>query len=74
MKRNSLIYRKEYTFLYFTIHFNPVAIRKAKIVHNFGLSECNVKSVSKMPCSVDKKIGKNIINRLIVPIGKYFSA
>ena len=23
------------------IYFNPVALRKAKIVHNFGLSECN---------------------------------
>ena len=22
-------------------HFNPVALRKAKIVYNFGLSECN---------------------------------
>ena len=21
--------------------FNPIALRKAKIVHNFGLSECN---------------------------------
>ena len=29
--------------------FNPVALRKAKIAHNFGLSECNrVKSFSKM--------------------------
>ena len=24
-----------------TTHFNPVALRKAKIVCNFGLSECN---------------------------------
>ena len=23
------------------IGFNPFAVRKAKIVHNFGLSECN---------------------------------
>ena len=23
------------------IYFNPVALRKAKIVYNFGLSECN---------------------------------
>ena len=23
------------------ILFNPISIRKAKIVHNFGLSECN---------------------------------
>ena len=22
-------------------HFNPIALRKAKIVYNFGLSECN---------------------------------
>ena len=22
-------------------HFNPIALRKAKIVFNFGLSECN---------------------------------
>ena len=24
-----------------TPHFNPIALRKAKIVSNFGLSECN---------------------------------
>ena len=24
-----------------TVLFNPVALRKAKIVYNFGLSECN---------------------------------
>ena len=23
------------------MHFNPIALRKAKIVYNFGLSECN---------------------------------
>ena len=23
-------------------HFNPIALRKAKIVCNFGLSECNM--------------------------------
>ena len=23
------------------IYFSPIAIRKAKIVYNFGLSECN---------------------------------
>ena len=23
------------------IHFNPTALRKVKIVYNFGLSECN---------------------------------
>ena len=23
------------------IHFNPIALRKAKIVYNFGISECN---------------------------------
>ena len=27
----------EFTFVF----FNPVALRKAKIVYNFGLSECN---------------------------------
>ena len=33
--------------LWFSYHFlqvrrlNPIALRKAKIVHNFGLSECN---------------------------------
>ena len=25
-----------------TFHFNPIALRKAKIVYNFGLSECNM--------------------------------
>ena len=29
--------RKEFAFL----SFNPIALRKAKIVYNFGLSECN---------------------------------
>ena len=24
-----------------TMHFNPIALKKAKIVCNFGLSECN---------------------------------
>ena len=24
-----------------TIHINPIALKKAKIVYNFGLSECN---------------------------------
>ena len=24
-----------------SIHINPIALRKAKIVYNFGLSECN---------------------------------
>ena len=23
-------------------HFNPIALRKGKIVHNFGLSECSI--------------------------------
>ena len=23
------------------VHINPIALRKAKIVYNFGLSECN---------------------------------
>ena len=26
---------------FFEAAFNPVALRKAKIVYNFGLSECN---------------------------------
>ena len=26
---------------YLVLCFNPVGLRKAKIVHNFGLSECN---------------------------------
>ena len=25
----------------FSIPFNPIALRQAKIVYNFGLSECN---------------------------------
>ena len=29
------------TWSYFTTIFNPFALRKAKIVYNFGLSECN---------------------------------
>ena len=56
-----------YVFLYFSIHmtlscitvldnlrFNPIELRKAKIVYNFGLSECNrVKSSCKKgTCSV----------------------
>ena len=24
------------------MHFNPIALRKAKIIYNFGLSECNI--------------------------------
>ena len=28
-------------FYFFLIGFNPTALRKAKIVYNFGLSECN---------------------------------
>ena len=24
-----------------SIHFNPIALRKAQIAYNFGLSECN---------------------------------
>ena len=38
----------EYRFCYalYLIMFNPFAIRKAKIVHNFGVFECNrVKSL-----------------------------
>ena len=27
--------------IYLTPFFNPIALRKAKIVYNFGLSECN---------------------------------
>ena len=27
--------------LYTILYLNPVALRKAKIVYNFGLSECN---------------------------------
>ena len=27
--------------LFSSLAFNPIALRKAKIAHNFGLSECN---------------------------------
>ena len=30
------------------IHHNPIALRKAKIVYNFGLSECNSVKIIKM--------------------------
>ena len=33
--------------------FNPIALRKAKIVYNFGLSECNR---GKMKVEIDKII------------------
>ena len=34
-------YRKEFTLPEANSFFNPIALRKAKIVCNFGLSECN---------------------------------
>ena len=39
-----LFYSVVSNFLPILVHvlrFNPVALRKAKIVYNFGLSECN---------------------------------
>ena len=33
--------RPELPLSYGTRHFNPFTLRKAKIVYNFGLSECN---------------------------------
>ena len=31
----------EFIHIPLTSSFNPIALRKAKIVYNFGLSECN---------------------------------
>ena len=43
-------------FCFFFFHINPIALRKAKIVHNFGLSKCNrVKRKALVP-SKDIKI------------------
>ena len=40
--------------------FNPVALRKAKIVYNFGLSECNrVKNLINRGNSSDADIHEN---------------
>ena len=30
-----------FIFTKFCFFFNPIALRKAKIIYNFGLSECN---------------------------------
>ena len=37
-------------FIYYELFgdFNPIALRKAKIVYNFGLSECNRVKVYKL--------------------------
>ena len=35
-----------------SLHFNPVACRKAKIVCNFGLSECNWVKLTDTPSGV----------------------
>ena len=37
----SILYREHCRNLEPLILFNPIALRKAKIVYNFGLSECN---------------------------------
>ena len=43
--------------------FNPIALRKAKIVYNFDLSECN--RVNRVDCH--KKGGKNQNGRVDTP-------
>ena len=40
---------------------NPIALREAKIVHNFGLSECNRVKRQTVVLSKDIKIFCNII-------------
>ena len=49
MKMVELLSLKDYQFTFkaffyvdVSIHFNPIVLRKAKIVYNFGLSECNM--------------------------------
>ena len=40
--------------------FNPIALRKAKIVYNFGLSECNrVKCEELLHCKYHIENSKN---------------
>ena len=44
---------KSESTLALTSHFNPIALRKAKIAYNFGLCECNrVKIVPQNFCYV----------------------
>ena len=35
---------------------NPIALRKVKIVYNFGLSECNMVEQSKNPETSDQAV------------------
>ena len=43
------------------IHFNPIALRKAKIVYNFGLSECNRVKCSSVYCQ--NAFGETVVIR-----------
>ena len=48
LKVNEYTCRGSNSIIFLSQSFNPIALRKAKIVCNFGLSECNrVKSVPK---------------------------
>ena len=42
----------EYISVWLAIYINPIAPRKAKIVYNFGLSECNRVKVLVFLCIV----------------------
>ena len=42
--------------------FNPVALRKAKIAYNFGLSECN--RVKQMACLVTPGMSESLAHLL----------
>ena len=67
MKANTFMRSNSATFILATLYnedqllnkihsFNPIALRKAKIVYNFGLSECN--RVKRRPRIANRKLQK----------------
>ena len=52
--------------------FNPIALRKAKIVYNFGLSECNWVNAmpqiisTRMLLHLEKCFIKRLISKIII--------
>ena len=56
-------------------HLNPIALRKAKIAYNFGLSECNKglkKGIFRIYsfCSRDKSFGKGSKQQQVISLCK----
>ena len=68
LKILSIVYYENVLKIYLTPFFNPIALRKAKIVYNFGLSECNRPRVNSEHSTFNSKVTLTFDTIVEIPI------